>query len=35
MKQQDHFWASLTYAQKEGHAPSRAVGHAEGIEEAV
>ena len=26
-RQQDHLWASLTYAQKEGHA--------EGIEEAV
>lgn len=39
MKQQDHYWASLTYAQKEGHATGYAVGHveerAEGIEEAV
>lgn len=38
-RQQDHYWASLAYAQKEGHATGHAVGHAEGraegIEEAV
>ena len=27
MKQQDHYWASLTYVQEEGHA----AGHAEGV----
>ena len=26
-RQQDHYWASLTYAQEEGHA----AGHAEGV----
>ena len=34
-RQQDHLWASLAYAQEEGHAAGREEGRAEGIEEAV
>ena len=34
-RQQDHLWASLAYAQEEGHAAGRVEGRAEGIEEAV
>ena len=38
-RQQEHYWESLAYAQKEEHATGYAVGHveerAEGIEEAV
>ena len=34
-RQQDHLWASLAYAQEEGHAAGREEGRAVGIEEAV
>ena len=38
-RQQDHYWASLAYAQEEGRAAGHAIGieegRAEGIEQAV
>ena len=34
-RQQDHYWASLTYAQEEGIRQGIEQGRAEGIEQAV
>ena len=34
-RQQDHYWASLTYAQEEGRAEGRAEGMRLGIEQGI
>ena len=34
-RQQDHYWASLTYAQEEGRAEGMRLGIEQGIEQAV